>query len=109
MLDALEKELHNMIVDTCRVTDSPQEDPAPDAPLIGPDSAFGLDSLDAVEVVVAVQRKYNVRIDAKETSRQVLQSLRTLAQFVRSRQERGSSITPAADRPSGQGTTPDGA
>lgn len=61
MLGALEKELYNMIADTCRVTDVPPTDPLPDAPLIGPESAFGLDSLDAVEVVVAVQRNYNVR------------------------------------------------
>jgi acyl carrier protein len=85
MLDP--KELCAMIVETCRVVDPPSEDPSPDAPLIGPDSVFGLDSLDAVEVVVAVQRKYNIRIDAQETSRQVLQSLRTLAQFIRSRGE----------------------
>ena len=100
MLDALEKELCSMIVDTCRVTDAPAEEPSPDAALIGPDSAFGLDSLDAVEVVVAVQRKYNVRIDAQETSRVVLQSLRTLAQFIRSRQESASGVTAAAELPS---------
>jgi len=92
MLDALEKELCELVISTCRVTDAPAEDPDPDAPLIGPESMFGLDSLDAVEIVVAVHRKYNVRIDAQETSRQVLQSLRTLAAFVRSRRE---DATPA--------------
>lgn len=100
MLDALEEELYHMIVDTCRVTDVPPIAPLPDAPLIGPESAFGLDSLDAVEVVVAVQRKYHVRIDAQETSRQVLQSLRTLAQFIRSRQVDASCTMPATVRPS---------
>ena len=39
--------------------------------------------LDAVEIVVEIQRRYNVRIDAQETSRQVLQSLSTLAAFIR--------------------------
>lgn len=86
MLDELEQELAEMIVKTCRVTDTLPEQISPEAPLIGPDSPFGLDSLDAVEVVVAVQRKYNIRIDAQETSRRVLQSLRTLADFIRSRQ-----------------------
>jgi acyl carrier protein len=96
MLDALEKELCTMIMESCRVTDAPSVELSPDAPLFGPESAFGLDSLDAVEVVVAVQRNYHVRIDAQETSREVLQSLRTLAQFIRSRQEPATDAAPAA-------------
>ena len=87
MLDRLEQELSEMIIETCRVA-GPLPDIAPDSPLIGPDSPYGLDSLDAVEVVVAVQRKYQLRIDAQESSRQVLQSLKTLATFIRSQQQK---------------------
>ena len=108
MLDALERELNDLIMETCRVTDRPPEEPSPDAPLIGPDSAFGLDSLDAVELVVAVQRKYKVRIDAQESSRQVLKSLRTLAAFIRSRREGGAGAAPFVDQPSPEGPTRDG-
>jgi acyl carrier protein len=87
MLDSLEQELSEMIIESCRVADPLPLEIAPDAPLIGPDSPFNLDSLDAVEVVVAVQRKYNVRIDSQESSRQVLQSLRTLADYIRRQQK----------------------
>lgn len=84
--DALELELAQMIIGACNVLDPPAAiDPA--APLIGPDSPFGLDSLDAVEVVVAVQKKYDVRIGSQETSREVLRSLRILGEFIR--KERG--------------------
>ena len=82
MLSALERELLEMITETCRCAESPPADPLPDAPLIGPESPFGFDSLDAVEIVVAVQRKYHVRIDSQESSREVLRSLRTLADFI---------------------------
>ncbi|MFA6148342.1 MAG: phosphopantetheine-binding protein [bacterium] len=82
LLSPLEQELAVMITETCRCTETPPADPSPDDPLIGPDSPFGLDSLDAVEIVVSVQRKYHVRIDSQETSRQVLRSLRTLAEFI---------------------------
>jgi acyl carrier protein len=44
---------------------------------------LGLDSLDAVELVVAVQKKFGVRIGGEETSRDVLQSVATLAEFIR--------------------------
>lgn len=87
MLDSLEQELSEMIIETCRVAGPLPLEITPDAPLIGPDSPYGLDSLDAVEVVVAVQKKYNLRIDSQESSRQVLQSLRTLADYIRRHRE----------------------
>ena len=86
MLDSLEQELSEMIIETCRVAGPLPFEITPDAPLIGPDSPYGLDSLDAVELVVAVQKNYHIRIEAQETSREVLQSLRTLAAFIRSQQ-----------------------
>jgi len=87
MSNTLEYELAEMIIDFCNVEDVAPEDISADAPLIGPDSPFGLDSLDAVEVVVAVQKTYGVRIGGEKTSREVLQSLRSLAAFIT--QERG--------------------
>jgi acyl carrier protein len=87
MLDSLEQELSEMIIETCRVAGPLQSEITPDSPLIGPDSPYGLDSLDAVEVVVAVQKNYHIRIEAQETSREVLRSLRTLAEFIRSQQK----------------------
>lgn len=82
---SLETELQELIIDACNVPDAPEEVDS-EAPLIGPDSPLGLDSLDAVEVVVAVQKKYDVRIGGQDTSREVLRSLRTLADFIRSGQ-----------------------
>lgn len=87
MLNSLEQELSELIIETCRVAGPLPLEVLPDAPLIGPDSEYGLDSLDAVEIVVAVQKKYNVRIDSQESSRQVLQSLATLADFIRRQSE----------------------
>jgi acyl carrier protein len=81
--EALEKELLMMIVEVCRITDPLPEDLSPDDPLIGPESPLGLDSLDAVEIVVAVEKKYHVRIDFQESSRIIFRSLKTLADFIR--------------------------
>jgi len=36
-----------------------------------------------VEIVVAVQKKYDVRIGGQDSSREVLRSLRVLADFIR--------------------------
>jgi acyl carrier protein len=81
--EALEKELLEMIVEVCRITDPLPEDLSPDDPLIGPESPLGLDSLDAVEIVVAVEKKYKVRIDFQESSRVIFRSLKTLADYIR--------------------------
>lgn len=87
MNKSLEYELAKMIIDFCNVEDVSPEDIPPESPLIGPDSPFGLDSLDAVEVVVAVQKTYGVRIGGEKTSREVLQSLTALADFIRCEQK----------------------
>jgi len=82
MKENLERELAELIVKFCNIEDVEPSSISADDPLIGPDSPFGLDSLDAVEVVVAVQKTYGVRIGADNTSRIVLQSIRTLAEFI---------------------------
>lgn len=91
----LELQLKDLIVAKCRVTEPVPDSVSYDAPLIGPDSPFGLDSLDAVELVVAIQKAYAVRIGSQDVSRQALTSLRTLADCVR-RQTAARGSTGAA-------------
>ncbi len=82
----LEQQLKALIIDACGVEDAPEDFPG-DAPLIGPESPLGLDSLDAVEVVVTIQKKYGIRIGGEDTSREVLRSIDTLAAFIRAERE----------------------
>jgi len=79
----LEDELKELIFRRCNIRSAVPEELASDAPLFGPDSPLGLDSLDAVEVVVAVQKRYDVRILSDEIGRKALTSLRTLADHIR--------------------------
>ncbi|HMB15681.1 MAG TPA: hypothetical protein VKN62_05140 [Pelovirga sp.] len=82
MATDLELELARLIIDFCHIEDISAADVPRDIPLIGPDSPFGLDSLDAVEIVVAVQKGYGARIGTDESSREALASLTALADFV---------------------------
>jgi acyl carrier protein len=75
-------ELRELIAQACdldpaRVAALGEEDP-----IVGPESPLGLDSLDALEIVTAIQRRYGVRIDSQNTSLRVLASLRALARFI---------------------------
>lgn len=82
-MDELEQELAGMICEVCRIEGGVPAEMSSTAPLIGPESPLGIDSLDAVEIVFTVQNRFRVRIDSEETSRKVLASLKTLADFVR--------------------------
>ena len=77
-MELLQNELVKLIVDTCNVTETVPNPLPAESPLFGPDSVFGLDSLDAVEVAVAIQQQYGLRI----TDRSVFQSLKTLAAYI---------------------------
>lgn len=82
-MDALERELLQLICTTCNLPDVDQAAIRSDDPLIGPESPLGTDSLDALEIAVTVQKEYGVRMDSENTSREVLQSLARLAAYIR--------------------------
>ena len=50
-------------------------------PLFGPGS-LGLDSVDALQLVVALDKKYGLKIPNPERAREVLQSVKTMADAV---------------------------
>lgn len=82
-MDQLERELVEMITEACDIPGPLPADFGPESLLIGPDSPLGLDSLDAVEIIVTVQMKYGIRIDAEKIGRTILQTLGTLTDFIR--------------------------
>ena len=82
MLNEFERELLKAICNTCNLPDVEIDSVGPDDPLIGPESPLGIDSLDALEIVVMVQKEYGVRIESQNSSRIVLQSLATLAAHI---------------------------
>ena len=81
-MTALEGELLALIIETCERDPGMAVEMTSDSPLIGPDSMLGLDSLDAVEIVSLIHTRFGVRITSKETSIEVLNSLRTMADYI---------------------------
>src|ERR1039457_2601980 len=60
---------------------SKAEEIADDLPLFGPGS-LGLDSVDALQLVVALDKNYGLKIPDPESARRVLQSITTMAEAV---------------------------
>ncbi len=81
-MDELKKELIALICDVCNLPEIDFSAFKTDEQLIGPDGQLGIDSIDALEIVVAVQKEYGIRIDSENTSREVLQTLDTLADYI---------------------------
>lgn len=54
-----------------------------DTPLFGPDG-LGLDSIDALELVLGLQREFGVTIEDREIAVKVLATINSIAQFVQS-------------------------
>ena len=84
--DPVEQEVKEFIISTLKLEDITPDDIAPEAPLFG--EGLGLDSVDALELGVALQKCYNIKIDSKsEESRAHLGSVRSLASVVRKHRE----------------------
>lgn len=79
--DALKLELKQMIVDECQ-KEIAMDAFADDATLIGTGSDLGFDSLDALQISLAVQQRYGKRIEGNNQTRNALTSIDTLADYI---------------------------
>lgn len=79
---ALKIEIKELIIQTLNITGVKPEEIKDDLSLFEPGNALELDSVDALEIVMALQRKYGVKLDDQNTSRQVLKCIDTMAEFV---------------------------
>jgi acyl carrier protein len=75
--------LKQLIVTTLNLDGLTPERIADDEPLFG--SGLGLDSVDALELVVALEKEYGISIASHEVDRSVFGSLASLAGFVERR------------------------
>lgn len=75
-------ELKRLIVHACNKDLAP-ESIRDDEPLFGDDAALGLDSLDVLQINVAIFQRHGVRIDDGKHARRVMKSVNTLADFLR--------------------------
>ena len=83
-IDELIEQLKTDVIEQLNLTDIKKEDIQADTPLFG--TGLGLDSIDSLEITVMLERKYKVKIANTQEGRKVFQSLRTIAEFVREKQ-----------------------
>ncbi len=78
---AAQLEMAELLVEALNLEDIAASDIAPDESLFG--DGLGLDSIDALEIALAISQKYGVQMQAEdESTRKAFTSLATLTDFV---------------------------
>ena len=82
-MDELESEIKALIVTALNLEDLSPEDIGSDEPLFG-DAGLGLDSIDALELGVALRKAYGIKVETvSDEVRRHFSSVRNLAAFIR--------------------------
>lgn len=82
-MDISLNELKAQIIESLRLEDISPDQIDDDAPLFG--TGLGLDSIDALELVVMLEQHYGIVIKDIEEGRPAFQSVRTLAAFAQAK------------------------
>ncbi len=83
-MNDFQREIANLIIDAVNLEEVTADDIDPQAPLFG--DGLGLDSIDALELALAISQAYGVQIKSDDQqNQQIFRSLAALADFVQSR------------------------
>ena len=75
--------IKRLIVDSLHLEGIQPEMIEDEAPLFG--EGLGLDSVDALELVVALEKEFGIKIKSQEMGREVFSSVASLSQFIEAR------------------------
>lgn len=83
----LKQQLKQLLVRECDKEDEIEwQSIADDEPLFGRQSRIQMDSLDALQLSLAVQQQYGVRIEGAKEGRRVLATIDSIAAFIQAAQ-----------------------
>jgi acyl carrier protein len=87
MTTPTEADIKVMLIDVLNLEDVAPEDISSDEQLFG-NAGLSLDSIDALEIGVALQKRYGIKIDSEDKGlRDHFQTIRALAAFVAQQQQ----------------------
>jgi len=80
-----QKELAELMIEALNLEDMSADEIQPDEPLFG--DGLGLDSIDALELALAIAQKYGVQLKSEdEATREAFASLASLSDFIAAQQ-----------------------
>lgn len=79
-MDALIDQLKGEIIEQLNLEDLKKEDIDSDAPLFG--EGLGLDSIDALELIVLLEKNHGIKVANPADGKKIFQSIRTMAEYI---------------------------
>lgn len=77
LIETLKKE----IIEALNLEEVTPEDIQSDAPLFG--EGLGLDSIDALELIVLMEKNYGIKLKDPSKGKEIFQSVQTMADYIR--------------------------
>lgn len=79
------QKLKEEIIEVLNLEEMEPEDIETDAPLFG--EGLGLDSIDALELIVLLEKNYGIKIEDPKDGRKIFFSVRTMAEYITEHQK----------------------
>jgi len=80
MMEELIEKLKGQIIEQLNLVDVNPEEVGPEDPLFG--DGLGLDSIDALELIVMLEKIYGIKIENPEEGKTIFMSLKSLATYI---------------------------
>ena len=78
----LKIKLKEKLIEHLNLEDVGQDDIKDDTPLFG--DGLGLDSIDALEIIVMLDKEFNIKISNPEEGAKIFQNVNTIAEYIES-------------------------
>lgn len=75
------QELKEALIESLNLEDITPEEIDNEAPLFG-DDGLGLDSIDALEIILILERNYGIRVENPAEGKSIFYSVHTLSDFI---------------------------
>ncbi|MBP5556773.1 MAG: acyl carrier protein [Bacteroidales bacterium] len=79
-MEQLIEELKKEIIEVLNLEDMKPEDIDENAPLFG--EGLGLDSIDALELIVLMEKNYGIKLQSADQGKEIFKSVRVMAEYI---------------------------
>ncbi|MEI7896615.1 MAG: phosphopantetheine-binding protein [bacterium] len=79
-MDELILKLKKEVIEQLNLEDMNPDDINPDSPLFG--EGLGLDSIDALELIVLLEKNYGIKIEDPKDGKKIFFSIRSMAEYI---------------------------
>ena len=81
-LEEIKLEVKKLIIETLKFENVRPEDILDDKNFFSGENTIKIDSIDVIELVVSIQKKFNVKIDDQNLAKDVINTVNSIAEFV---------------------------